>query len=284
LECGSVTGCTFWFEVDLAAGEETIETPKPLDGSRVLVAHKNQSGLAALEHILAGWNCEVTAANDEGELLSELESGCYETVIVDAQIGDLNWTEFVSKIDRKHRNNAIEVILLSSIGGASMALPGVLRERITLLNKPAKRAHLYRALTKTRHRRLEIPAGNESGIPTGKPLQGLNVLLAEDNLVNQKVALNLLDRLGAMTVLADNGKQAIERFEQGGFDLILMDCHMPEIDGYEAIPIVAMTANAMQGDRDTCIASGMDDYTTKPVRAGELVAAIERSLYQVKAA
>ena len=115
----------------------------------------------------------------------------------------------------------------------------------------------------------------------------LRILLAEDNVVNQKLALRLLQQMGYRADLAANGLEAIEAVQRQVYDLVLMDVQMPEMDGLEAsrrlgrLPtrprIVAMTANAMQGDRDICIAAGMDDYLTKPIRVEELAAALTRT-------
>src|SRR6185295_2656621 len=117
----------------------------------------------------------------------------------------------------------------------------------------------------------------------------LRILLAEDNVVNQKVALRLLAQLGYRADVAANGLEAIEAVERQTYDVVLMDVQMPELDGFEASReitrrwpaarprIVAMTANAMQGDRELCVAAGMDDYVAKPIRVEELVAALERS-------
>jgi CheY-like chemotaxis protein len=116
------------------------------------------------------------------------------------------------------------------------------------------------------------------------------ILLAEDNAVNQKVALRMLEKLGAETTLAKDGGAATAAATQGEFDIILMDCHMPVKDGYQAteairkhekttggrVPIIALTANAMQGDRENCVAAGMDDYLPKPVRANELQQMLEK--------
>jgi signal transduction histidine kinase/DNA-binding response OmpR family regulator len=289
-------GSTFWFEIELPIVEETVHQPQVLDGLKVLVAYDNGAASASLQEVLRGWGCEVMAAKGPAELFEELDSSPYEAIVLDAQYPGFDWRRFASVVEAKEEHG--ELVLLSSIGAALPILSKELRERVSLLNKPAKRAHLFRVLTKSRHKLAEPSTRSESGIPPGQPLDGLTILLAEDNLVNQKVALNLLGKLGAVVELAENGQEAVERFERGGFDLILMDCHMPELDGYEAtqeirrrevttrghIPIIAMTANAMQGDRDACLAAGMDDYTTKPVRAGELVAAIERSLSVCQAA
>ncbi len=120
------------------------------------------------------------------------------------------------------------------------------------------------------------------------------VLLAEDNAVNRRLAEALLRRMGLEVAVAENGRQAVEKCRTGTFDVVLMDCQMPEVDGYEAtaairrfpeplcrIPIIALTAHAMAGDRDLCIAAGMNDYVSKPVSAGELAAALARHMSPV---
>jgi CheY-like chemotaxis protein len=126
--------------------------------------------------------------------------------------------------------------------------------------------------------------------PAPKPEQyRARVLVAEDNLVNQKLAVRILERLGCRVELAINGAVAVEMTAAAEYDLVLMDCQMPELDGYDAtrqirarerglkrIPIVAMTANAMAGDREECLAAGMDDYVSKPVKPGEIEAALRR--------
>jgi CheY-like chemotaxis protein len=133
----------------------------------------------------------------------------------------------------------------------------------------------------TRHMVNELRAASQQ--PDAAPGTRWSVLLAEDNLVNQKVATRLLEKLNLQITIAQNGQEAIDKAQSGAYDLIFMDCQMPEVDGYEAteairkmdggknrIPIVAMTANAMQGDREKCIGAGMDDYLTKPIKAAEL--------------
>jgi CheY-like chemotaxis protein len=179
------------------------------------------------------------------------------------------------------------VVILSSIG---------VRERDTAplaawLAKPVKPSALHDMIA-TILLGAESPtlpaAAASSGAPLGQR-NPLRILLAEDNQVNRKLALRLLSQLSYQASVAENGKQAIEALERDDYDLVLMDVQMPEIDGLEAtrrirarwperqLRIVAMTANAMAGDREACLAAGMDDYIAKPIRPAELVAALERT-------
>jgi len=203
------------------------------------------------------------------------------------------------------------VVILSSIGQHGRSAPNV---RATLV-KPVKPSALHDALADallaaddaaspparratTRPRRVSVsaPAGSTPGAgrapaePGGSAdLAGLRVLLAEDNAVNQKLALRLLQRMGLEASVVEDGRAAIAAVESGDFDVVLMDVQMPEVDGLEAtrqirsrwpdrrIRIVGLTANAMAGDREACLAAGMNDYVSKPIRPEELQAALERA-------
>jgi len=160
------------------------------------------------------------------------------------------------------------------------------------LGKPLRQSHLFDTLVgllgdepaSLGDRARPVPAALDPALAARQPLR---ILLAEDNVVNQKLALRLLQQMGYRADLASNGLEAIESIERQTYDLVLMDVQMPEMDGLEATRrivarrpaaerprIVAMTANAMQGDREACLAAGMDDYLTKPIRIDELVAAL----------
>jgi CheY-like chemotaxis protein len=164
---------------------------------------------------------------------------------------------------------------------------GVVRHLV----KPVRQADLRRAILEV----LEARERRQPGRTSEKPAAGtrtvpLRILLVEDNLVNQRLALRLLEKRGHVVILARHGKEAVEEFKKRPFDLILMDIQMPEMDGFEAtaeiraleaqhggrIPIMAMTAHAMQGDRERCLAAGMDGYVSKPVRPEDLFRQIER--------
>jgi len=162
------------------------------------------------------------------------------------------------------------------------------------LGKPIHQSHLYDTLVGL-FVRDEAPAVHESPVtksrldPQMATRHPLRILLAEDNVVNQKLALRLLQQMGYRADVASNGIEAIESLERQTYDVVLMDVQMPEMDGLEASRrivarwaaperprIVAMTANAMQGDREECLAAGMDDYITKPIRVDHLVEALRR--------
>jgi CheY-like chemotaxis protein len=186
-------------------------------------------------------------------------------------------------------SGAAVMMLTSSDAGSSAAR--CRQQGIPIyLTKPARMDELYAAFQATmgiREREPAPPAISPAVVPPGS---GLHVLVAEDNQVNQKIAVAMLGKMGHRVTLAGNGVEAIAKWGKGGFDLIFMDVQMPEMDGLEAarqirsaehangthIPIIAMTANAMTGDRERCIASGMNDYVSKPVSRRSLEEAIGR--------
>ena len=160
-----------------------------------------------------------------------------------------------------------------------------------ILSMPLRREQLFRALCRAAG--LEQDATGSRAAASGTPAsasRALNLLLVEDNQVNQVVASGMLKKLGHTVTLAENGRQALEALQQSGgaFDIVLMDCQMPVMDGYEAtrniranpewrdLPVIAVTANVMQGDRDDCLESGMNDYMTKPYNRADLESIIDR--------
>jgi CheY-like chemotaxis protein len=163
--------------------------------------------------------------------------------------------------------------------------------------KPVLRSALYQAIVSALQparagEAKSVARSTESAMPAAaSPGHSVQILVAEDNLVNQRVVLGLLAKLGHRADAVRNGLEAVKAVEAGAYDLVIMDCQMPELDGFEAtrrirrlpaacakVPIVALTANAMQGDRERCLEVGMNDYVTKPVDVGRLAAALQRWL------
>ena len=187
--------------------------------------------------------------------------------------------------------HSTKLVLLTSLGQRSIC-NSLMRAGISgCLVKPVRREHLFLTLAKLSNALLNGVQGNRYGEGTAsQSRRDLYVLVAEDNTVNQRILIRFLERLGHRYDLVENGAAAIEAVQRAEYDLVLMDCQMPVLDGFEAatiirglsgtahgVPIVAVTANAMSGDRERCIQAGMTGYLTKPFGIAELAAAIENS-------
>jgi CheY-like chemotaxis protein len=188
--------------------------------------------------------------------------------------------------------SGVPLVMLSSGGQAGLAAAraaGI----ATYLTKPVRPTRLREALARAfghLHDRPAAPAPREPALPADASAPRRRILVAEDNRVNQTVARRLLEKAGHQVDVVANGRQAVAALDDVVYDLVFMDCQMPDMDGFEAtrairageartprhIPIVALTANAMQGDRERCLAAGMDDYIVKPVTTQTLAAALER--------
>jgi CheY-like chemotaxis protein len=187
---------------------------------------------------------------------------------------------------KRHRPE-LPLVLVTSLGGLPEARSST--EFAAQLTKPVRASQLFDALMSVfaEHESTPEAAGSDGD---GKPVSTLRILLAEDNAVNQKLAIRLLERLGYRADLAENGLEVLEALERQPYDVVLMDVQMPELDGLDATRrirerwsegerprIIAMTANAMQEDREACLAAGMDDYVAKPIRPDELAEALGRA-------
>jgi signal transduction histidine kinase/DNA-binding response OmpR family regulator len=263
---------------------------------RILAVDDNGTNLQILGDILNEWNLKADLANSGAEAMEALQAaqagGCeYSMLLVDAHMPDMNGFELVEKLRESKVATPSCILLLSSTDLTSqserMRNLGISRH----LLKPIATEDLRQAIThglgvsvladSSGYLSLQT-GGEESGIPA--PGQKLDILLAEDNEVNRRVATRLLELEGHHITSATDGRKAVEMSQQHAFDLILMDVQMPEMDGFQAtdairvweksrnrhVPIVAMTANAMKGDRELCLAAGMDGYVSKPINMVEL--------------
>ncbi|MBI5688657.1 MAG: PAS domain S-box protein [Verrucomicrobia bacterium] len=286
-------GSTFWFEVDLThrphLGAPAVPPLPP--GRRVLVADDNETNRRVLRGQLARLGVEgvaVASAAEALELLDAPASGPWHAALLDYQMPDQNGLQLAAVIRARKALAGLPLLVLSSAGGEAEGEAVSSLGLVAWLHKPVQDALLARSLTRAFGLALPTPAVAVSG--PARPA-GLRVLVAEDNRANQRVATLLLRKLGHQAELVANGAEALARLTQRDFDVVLMDCQMPEMDGYEAarriragetpqinarVPIIALTAYARPEDRARCLAAGMDDYVSKPLRASELQAALQR--------
>ncbi len=286
-------GSSFWFVIPLPAQSAPAQVAfdDALEGLRVLVVDDNATNRTLLRHHLPRWGVECATAASADEALAALRTAAahgapYHVALLDLQMPDVDGIELARTIKADPRLAATPLLLLSSLGVREQVEAAHLAGFGAVLNKPLRMARLRQCLLDVL-RGQTAPAAPTATRPA--PPTGRRVLVAEDNAVNQKVALLLLAKLGYRAEAVGNGVEAVEAVQRIPYDLILMDCQMPELDGYEAtariralegpqrhVPIVAMTANAMEGDRDRCLAAGMNDYIPKPVREADLAAMLSR--------
>jgi CheY-like chemotaxis protein len=299
VESTSGEGTTFAFTIvaEAAAGTGTrvdlAGQQPPLVGKRLLVVDDSATNRRIVVQHARAWGMLVRDTSSPTEALEWIRRGDpFDLAILDVVMPGMDGVHLAAEI-RKHRDAALLPLVMSS----ALGRPEAGADRIELagyLSKPLKPSHLLDVLMSVL---AERPARRLLPAPPTPTLDGsmaerlpLRILLAEDNAVNQKLALRLLQRLGYQADVAGNGLEAIAVLERQRYDVVLMDVQMPELDGLDATRricerwpradrprIIAMTANAMQGDREQCLAAGMDDYVSKPIRTEELVAALGRS-------
>jgi len=292
-------GSTFRFTVNLPPVQilERKRSVSPgtqplLKGKQILVVDDNETNRRILFMQMKKWGIIVQAVEKPTAALELLRSGKkFDMAILDMHMPDMDGLQLAREIRiiLNKKEDQFPLILFSSVGHGEANVDAGLFAAYLL--KPLKPSLLFSVLQRIftgAHGNGTIMDGARSRInPNMAREHPLHILLAEDNIVNQKLALRLLEQMGYRADSVSNGLEAIESVERQKYDLVLMDVQMPEMDGLEATRqivsrwsigerprIVAMTANAMQGDREICIAAGMDDYLTKPIRVDDLVAAI----------
>jgi PAS domain S-box-containing protein len=288
------------FHIELTAAEAEIPAridpddavPK-LAAKRILVVDDNATNREIVSRQVRSWGMEPVAVALPSEALALIEKGeQFDLAAIDMLMPEMDGFELAREIRRHRDGRELPLVLLTSLAGLPRARSA--EEFSVQLAKPLRASQLYNALVSI----LAAPADElESAAVDGRVDDGevqtpssLKILLAEDNAVNQKVALRLLDKLGYRADVAANGLEALEALERQSYDVVLMDVQMPEMDGLEASRricerwpaesrprIIAMTANAMLEDREACFAAGMDDYLAKPVRPEELATALGRA-------
>jgi two-component system sensor histidine kinase/response regulator len=278
-------------------------TPRPpgLPGLRVLLVEDNGASRDILLGCLAQWDVQAEAVRDATQALARLAQAAgrgerWDLLLTDHHGPELDGLSLARAVHAQPAWRGLTVAVLSSLASADgdAASEGPVR----WLSKPVRRQALHELLCSLHvhgQAAAPVPAPSRPAL-TAAPLR---VLLAEDNEVNQILAQAHLEALGCEVTLASNGVEALQRWQEGHHDLVLMDCQMPELDGYQATrrlrelerarpgqprtPIVALTANAMEGDRERCLAAGMDDYLSKPFTREGLGAVMERGIARARA-
>ena len=296
-------GSTFSFTVPLAREirSEVELNLDALDGRRILVVDDNATNREILREHLQSWRVTVTEATGGASALEQLKSAAgsgepFDLVVLDYQMPEMNGMDVVRAARATPGLQNLRVVLLSSMSRAEEDTDWRAQRVDACLTKPVRRTHLHTALS-----RVIADAPSDTAIVRALKLDdaalaaaatrlGLKVLLVEDNPVNQAVALGMLEQLGCEVTVAGDGAQGASAFESGQFDVVLMDCQMPKLDGYGATaqirayeksvdwprtPVVALTANALEGDRQKCLNAGMDAYLSKPFTQNQLRRVLE---------
>ncbi len=289
-------GATFWFTATF--GRITKSEAAPTDasglaGKRVLVADANPTSRRVLRLFLESWGCEMLESDDCNTALAALERCAkkkrpVDLVLADLQLPGCGGTPLAEHIRKDASPGAPALAALASFGKKGDAEMARAIGYSAYLTKPVKQEQLLRSCRAVLCGPAARAAETVSRV-TRRPVEELDarILLADDNLVNQKVAAMMLRKLGCRVATVSDGKEALTEVQRQPFDLVLMDCQMPEMDGYEAtrrikalggeyadLPVIALTAAAMKEDRQRCMDAGMDDYLTKPVdmkKLGEMI-------------
>ncbi len=292
-------GSTFWFTARFEASTHDPALPagaQRLRGLRVLVVDDNQAVRKSLSATLQGFGCEVTAisgADDPVGRLRKAKAGIpYSVAIFDLGLPGLGREEIARFLRKEDPFDDVALVVMSPVGSAA-EIQLLKSKAATKVSKPIKRRQLLDVLLASIGETAKAPLPR-SGAPSAEPgaqVEGARgkVLLAEDNLINQKLACRILEKAGYQVEVASTGREVIEALRRGTYAAVLMDVHMPDMDGLEATatlrrieggarhtPVIAMTADAREEDRSRCLAAGMDDYLSKPIRATEVLAAVER--------
>ncbi len=286
-------GTTFYFTArfDVSRQREIRKAAIPLTELHdlpVLIADDNATNRHILEEALTGWGLQPTSVADGREALAALRAAQeslrpFRLLLSDSHMPVMDGWNLVEEIQKDPRLNGMVIMMLSSADGQEERRRGQRLGVAACLTKPVKNSELLDAILLALGVQL-VEHGPSHKDVQPRETRSLNILLAEDSVVNQKLAVGLLEQRGHTVDVASNGREAVSKWETGKYDAVLMDVQMPEMDGLTATrairrregsngghtPIIAMTAHAMKGDRERCLEAGMDRYLAKPIRRNEL--------------
>lgn len=298
-------GATFWFVIELEkqhlVKEKELILPLDIRGKRVLAVDDNQTNLTILKGYLENWGCDCDTALNGEVALSLMEAVAkvnapFDLAIIDMQMPEMDGAELGRAIKANQKLHDTVLVMLSSRG---MRGDAALMKKIgyaAYLTKPVRRSQLFDCLITVLSKAKKPSSDHGTELVTRHSIadarkQKFRILIAEDNIVNQKLVSRLLEKFGFSSDVVANGNEAVRALELVPYDMVLMDVQMPEMDGLEAtvrirnpnskvirhnIPIIAMTAHAMKGDKDRCLKAGMDNYISKPINPDTLLKAIEK--------
>jgi signal transduction histidine kinase/DNA-binding response OmpR family regulator/HPt (histidine-containing phosphotransfer) domain-containing protein len=292
-------GSTFSFTVvtqavESAAATELKVTQPQLVGKRLLIVDDNAISCQMLVEQGRAWGMLTYVVQSGLEALKLLRQGeQFDLALLDRQMPGIDGLALAALIREQPSYQRLPLVLLNSISQPETSDKSVIANFAAILNKPIKQFHLYKALIQVlvgqRVQVCPIPERNEANDHRLAQHLPLRILLAEDNIVNQKVGLLLLERLGYQADVVSNGLEVLEALRRQSYDVVLMDVQMPQLDGLAATQricqewsvsqrprLIALTANAMQGDREMCLSVGMNDYISKPIRLQELAHALSQ--------
>jgi len=303
-------GATFWFTIVLEKQPPGSAAPSEpmadISGTRVLVVDDHQPSRMLAGMLLRNWNCRCDEACDGESALAEIQQAFwsgdpYSVVLIDMQMPGMDGEELARRIRLNGDFDSLRMIMLTSLGLRGEAARAEKLGLAAYLTKPVRHWHLHDAIAlalgqKSPEDSLPKKMITKHSIAESRKSRS-RILVVEDNPINQSVTLTALNRFGFRSDAVADGREAIKALADNPYDLVLMDCQMPEMDGYEAtrrirrgeagignadIPIIAMTANALKGDRDKCLEAGMDDYLSKPVQIKALEEVLEYRLQKRK--
>jgi signal transduction histidine kinase/HPt (histidine-containing phosphotransfer) domain-containing protein len=283
----------FTFRADVVEEPGDSRRPGDIRGLRVLVVDDNTTNRQILRSLMTSWGADVWDTDSPAAALRKLdEDSGFELALVDFNMPEMDGLALARKIRARRDTGRLAIAILSSGGVSSEDAEQAKTIVQGVLRKPIKQSQLHDAIANILSGR-RASAVQPRKQPSQPPveLRPVRILLAEDNPVNQRVAQLLLQKLGQRIDIVGNGLEAVHALERQHYDVVFMDCEMPELDGFSAARtirattppdhqpyIIAMTANAMEGDRERCLAAGMNDYVAKPIRAEVVAEALQRGL------
>jgi len=292
-------GSRFHFSITLPAAAQAPREPDhshALSGMRILLADDNDSQRRILRQQLSSWDAQVTEAESGARAIEILKSsfgGQFDAFVLDSHMPDQDGYKVLARARKRPEFANTPVLMIGPVGAAPVAETEA-SGRVAWLNKPVRQAQLHITLVSlvahdlNATRRMQLIASQTSVITEQFKREALSIgglLLVEDNPVNQEVALAILNELGLKADCAWDGEQALQKLAAQHYDVVLMDCHMPKLDGYATTrrlreiestsgkprtPVIALTANALSGDAQACLEAGMDGYLSKPFSVDEL--------------